>query len=74
MAATKTVDAERLIRAALDVAVPFDRYSWLRGFIEGYQKREEIETGFAFQNGNQIQQKGESHESKDNPIGYPHGK
>ena len=58
MAATKTVDAERLIHAALDVAIPFDRYSWLRGFIEGYQKREEIETGFAFQNGNQIQQKG----------------
>ena len=66
MAATKTVDAERLIHAALDVAIPFERYSWLRGFIEGYQAKEkEIETGFAFQKGNQMQQKGEPNESKD---------
>lgn len=68
MTATKPVptDMERLIHAALDVAIPFERYSWLRGFIEGYQAKEkEIEAGFAFQHGNQIQQKGEPHESKD---------
>ncbi|MDO4157358.1 MAG: hypothetical protein Q4D37_11385 [Oscillospiraceae bacterium] len=69
MTATRTAptDMERLIHAALDVAVPFERYSWLRGFIEGYQAKEkEFEAGFAFQNGNQMQQKGEEHERNSN--------
>lgn len=37
-------DMERLLHSALDVAVPFERYQYLRGFIDGYQTRDRQKT------------------------------
>lgn len=43
-------DVEHLVHAALDVAVPFDRYQYLRGFIDGYKAKDQETAGFELYN------------------------
>lgn len=43
-------EVKHLVHAALDVAVPFDRYQYLRGFIDGYKAKDQETAGFELYN------------------------